>query len=400
LTVNVSPEEELNFSSVSLPGGSLLASVYDRAFMQLSDRGGASNVVGDRWAEICASAVESADETSRIVRTGNDGIVAESTFRLDHIPEIARIASRNHMQNPDFLMVGQQAGTRVMWAADAKFSVDTARSKQVSSGVVEGLLGLGGALLELLPAIAPDLTIQDGVFLCPDYPLTHRLLLDRRGPRRTTVNEDEVRFIPVSSGQFLKRLGQEGLQGFFAELDGFPIDPSISLMLGVYYFRLSRAALGCWQDQVAPLLLYHDAPIIDEDAVEAEARALATMRTSAWGLVQRWNDLAEGARRQRAAIDQVTSPPVNGRKLKEQIDLAAAAAGVVPPSGSKVRRAVGSWYRGKVREQFGPLSPPVADFGSLLDRLGRYCQSIQGETQVVTARIIEELLADAPPVEP
>jgi hypothetical protein len=398
LTTDTSSEAELGFSSIALPGGSLLASIYDRAFMQLSDRGGASNVVGDRWAEICAAALDSASESSGDLRTGESGVVAETTVRLDHIPEIARTASRNQMQNPDFLMVGERAGVPVMWAADAKFSVDTARSKQVSSGVVQGLLGLGGAIRELLPNLDPEMMVEDGVFLCPDYPLTHRLLHDRRGPRRATVRVNEVRFVPVSPEQFLEPLGHQGLQAFFTELDAFPIDPSASLMLAVYYFRLSRAALGCWQDQTSPLLAYRDIPMIDESAVEAEAKALATIRTSAWGLVQRWNDLADTVRQQRAAIDQVTSPPVNGKKLREQIEIAAKSAGVIAPSGSKVRRAIGSWYRGQVREQFGPVYPPVADFGALLDDMGRFCRSLQAETVAVTDRTIEELVAEAPPV--
>ncbi len=400
LTSETSSDAELNFSSVGLPGGSLLASIYDRAFMQLSDRGGASNAVGDRWAALCADALVTASDSSCALRTGEPGVIAETTVRLDHIPEIARTASRNQMQNPDFLMVGERAGTKVMWAADAKFSVDTARSKQVSSGVVQGLLGLGGEVLELLPDLDPAMTVEDGVFLCPDYPLTHRLLRDRRGPRRATVRMDEVRFVPVSSAQFLEPLGQRGLQSFFAELDAFPIDTSISLMLAVYYFRLSRAALGCWQDQTSPLLAYRDTPVIDDSAVEAEARALATMRTSAWGLVQRWNDLADNVRQQRTAIDQVTSPPVNGKKLREQIEIAARSAGVVAPSGSKVRRAIGSWYRGQIRDQFGPITPPVGDFGALLDDLGRFCRSLQAETIVITNRIVEDTVAEAPPVKP
>jgi hypothetical protein len=253
-----SPESELDFASNALPGGTLLASVYDRTFMQLSDRGGASNAIGDRWAELCAEAMRSEAPHGASMRTGADGMVATTTVRLDDIAAIARTASANKLQNPDFLMVAEADQGQVIWSADAKFSVDTARSKQVSSEVVDALLHLGETVRGLVPGLDPEPTIRDGVFLCPDYVLTHRLLRERRGPRRATVRNDEVRFVPVTSSQFLAPLGQGGLRAFFAELDAFPIDTGRSLMLSLYYFRLARAALGCWQDQTAPLLAFRD----------------------------------------------------------------------------------------------------------------------------------------------
>lgn len=398
MTLGLTPEAELDFSSSALPGGSLLASIYDRPFMQLSDRGGASNLVGDRWANLCAEALGGHRQPHSDLWRSEEGAVADVSVRLDDIPEIAHMASRHKLQNPDFLMLGDVAENRVLWAADAKFSVDTARSKQVSGDVVRALLALGETVSRLVPGLDPDVAIHDGVFLCPDYALTHRLLRDRRGPRRATVKHREVRLIAVTSNQFLQPLGQKGLREFFAELDALPIDPARSLMLGLYYFRLARAALGCWQDQTAPLLGYRDAPAVDEAAIEGEARALTTMRTSAWGLVRRWNDVAEGVRRQRTEVDQVTSLPINGKQLREQILVAAAAAAVAPPSGTRVRRAIGSWYRSRIREQFGPIRPPVRNFGALLEELGAYSKSLHPEIVHVTMRVIDDMVAEATPV--
>ncbi len=399
LTSGLNPDTELEYATSALPGGSLLGSVYDRAFMQLSDRGGASNTIGDRWAAICAEALTSSDALPGDLLTGEDGTIAGHTIRLDDIPEIAHTASRHKLQNPDFLMLGTDSGSQVMWAADAKFSVDTARSKQVSGEVVRALLDLGDTVRRLAPGLDADLSIRDGVFLCPDYPLTHRLLRDRRGPRRATVKRSEVRMVSISSTQFFEPLGQEGLRGFYAALDGLPIDPDRSLMLGLYYYRLARAALGCWQDQTAPLLAFHDAIAVDEDAVEREARALATMRTSAWGLVQRWNDLADDVRRQRQAVDHMTSLPINGKQLREQIVTAATAAGVTPPSGTRVRRAIGAWYRSRIRERFGPIHPPVENFGALLEQLGHYSRSLQPEMAAVTRQVIDDLVEKATPLQ-
>jgi len=396
LPVAYTPDSELDFSSSALPGGSLIASVYDRVFMQLSDRGGSSNAIGARWAQICAEALVSGNIEFDNVRGAGSGVLASQAVRLDDIPGIARTASKHNLQNPDFMLVGGDSGTQRLWAADAKFSVDTARSKQVSADVVESLLNLGNSLRSLLPQLRPDVIIENGVFLCPDYALTHRLLRDRRGPRRATVQQSEVRFVSVTAPQFLAPMGLVRLREWFARIDGFPIDSTASLMLALYYFRLARAALACWQDQTAPLLAGREMLAIDDEAVEAQAKALATIRTSAWGIMQRWNDLADEVRRQRLAVNSVSSIPINGKHLREQIELAAAAAGVVPPSGSKVRRSVGSWLRGQIRDQFGPLQPPVEHFGALLDELTRFSRSLQPQIAIVTARIIAEQVGESP----
>jgi hypothetical protein len=313
---------------------------------------------------------------------------------LDHIPSIARIASRHKLQNPDFLMIGNDRGRQVLWAADAKFSVDTARSRQVSDEVVAALLDLGNMVRGLLPSLDHGVSIENGVFVCPDYALTHRLLAERRGPRRATVSRDEVRLMPVCPAAFLEPLGFHGLQAFLAGLDALPFEQASSLVVSLYYFRLSRAALGCWQDQTAPLLAFRDAPVVDEEAVETEARRLATMKTSAWGLILRWNDLAEEVRQQRVAIDQVTSLPIRSKQLRIQIEEAAAAAGVEPPSSSRVRKAIGAWYRSRIREEFGPVPPPVANLGRLLDEMAGFCRSIQPEVVNVTRQVIEDVVTE------
>jgi hypothetical protein len=191
-------------------------------------------------------------------------------------------------------------------------------------------------------------------------------------------------------------MGQAGLREFLAELDRFPFDPHSRLMVGLYYYRLARTAIGFWQDETGPLLSYRDTPTIDVEAVEAAARSIATMRTSAWGLMLRWNDRADVVRNQRLEVDQATSLPINGKQLREQIGLAAEAAGVVAPSASKVRRMAGSWFRSQVREAFGPIPPPVENFPALLQQLGKYTRSLTADVAVKTDQIIEELLAEAP----
>jgi hypothetical protein len=66
---------------------------------------------------------------------------------------------------------------------------------------------------------------------------------------------------------------------------------------------------------------------------------------------------------------------------------------------SKVRRLVGSWYRARIRDEFGPILPPVEDFGSVLDAIGRYCRSLEWELATTITRVIEELVTAPPAAE-
>ncbi len=375
----------------------MVAALYDRAFMQLSDRGGASNLIGDQWARLCADALEDTGTGTAVIRTGPEAVVASTSVRLDHIPAIARVASRNKLQNPDFLMIGSDRDTGVMWAADAKFSVETARARQVSDEVVESLLALGDLVRGLLPPLAGEVVVRNGVFVCPDYPLTHRLLATRSGPRRATVSPEDVRLLPVMPARMFDPLGLRDLQAFLADMDHLPFAREESLLMALYYFRVTRAAAGCWLDQTSPLLAYHDTPVLDEAAVEEAVRHLASrVRTSAWGLILRWNDEVETVRRQRAAVEEVTALPMRNRILRAQVEDCATRAGVTAPSLAKIRRLIGSWYRAQIREEFGPIRPPVQDFGATLDAIGRFCRSLEPQLTATTARVIEDVVT-APP---
>ena len=46
-----------NTRSPLLPGGDLVSALFDREVMGFADRGGASNLIGDRWADIAAGHV-------------------------------------------------------------------------------------------------------------------------------------------------------------------------------------------------------------------------------------------------------------------------------------------------------------------------------------------------------
>ena len=104
--------------SSRLPGGDLVSAVLDREVMGLADRGGASNLVGDRWADVVAEATAMWPSSERPV-PGGDAILVEVVHRLDAEPGVAAAASRRGLQNPDLLLAGRIDGRSTIQAAFA-----------------------------------------------------------------------------------------------------------------------------------------------------------------------------------------------------------------------------------------------------------------------------------------
>lgn len=391
---NPSEVVDLDLASPHFPGGSLHGALYDRDLMRLSDRGGASGIIGARWAEICAHALRHEPGVIAPLQPGATDLLIDHVIRLDDIPAIASQASRLKLQNPDFLLFHEDVeGRQHVLAADAKFSIDTAKSRQVSADVVTSLIAMGPAISRLVPTLRPDVTVHDGVFLSPDYSLTRRLLQTRRGLQRVTVAEHEVRLIPVDAPEFLETLGHDRLVSRLAMRDHLPLEHTRSLALTLYYLRVARALVGCWLDQTGPLLVYRDTPTIELDAIDAAVAHDSPGDVDAWRLVVRWNDIAEGTRRQRAAVDHVTALPITGKDLRGRIDVAARAAKVEPPSTNRVRRILGAWYRERHRDHFGALPPPVDDVDDLLFRLTAYGRTLRSDLEQKTDEVILDLVS-------
>jgi len=394
LTLRIPSEAvDLDLSSSHFPGGSLHSALYDRDLMRLSDRGGASGMIGARWADLCFHALHHAPTLIAPVQPGMDDLRVDEVIRLDDISAIASQASRLKLQNPDFLLIHEDEEGQHVLAADAKFSIDTAKSRQVSADVVTSLIAMGPTIGRLVPTLRPDATVHDGVFLCPDYSLTSRLLQTRRGLQRVTVADHEVRLIPVDAPVFLETLDHGRLIDRLASRDGLPLDHLRSLALTLFYLRVARALIGCWIDQTSPLLLYRDQPVIELAAVEEALVHDTAPDLDAWRLVLRWNDIADQTRRQRSAIDHVTSLPISGKELRGRIDVAARAGGVAHPSTNRVRRTLGAWYRERHREEFGPIPPPVDDLDDVLSRLATFGRSLRPALEVKTDEIILDLVS-------
>jgi hypothetical protein len=377
-----------------LPGGDLIAAVLNRQLMVLADRGGSSGSVGRRWADVCATAAEGlVGQASRVPGGGPAPFVIERVARLDDVPRIATVASRRGLQNPDFLFVGTHDGRPAIQAADAKFSVETARSKQVSPAVVEALFGLSELLAPLVGELPAEIDVLPGVFLSPDFPLTGMMLRGRHGIVKATVGPREVILIPVPARAFFATLEGATLMPVLAAGDALPIRIETSLLAGLYYFRLARAAIGCWFDATRPLLTLNDRIEVDEPAVLAETEARAGRAGSAFDLILAWDSDVESVRAQRAAVEQVAGLPVMSKELRGWVETACRQMGCEPPSANQVRRRLGAWFRGALRERFGPMSPPIEDFGEQLRELGRIAAGLAPRLEGETRRIVAELTA-------
>ncbi len=350
-------------------------------------------MIGARWADLCANALEGGPQTLSGVRPGPHLFEVDRVIRLDAIPSIAAQASRLKLQNPDFLLIREHERQQHLFAADAKFSVETAKSRQVSSEVVTSLIAMGPAIGTLVADLRVDVAIDDGIFLCPDYSLTRRLLKTRRGLQRVTVSDEEVRLIPIDADTFLDTLGHGKLLDSLAALDELLLDYHHSLALSLYYFRLARAIIGCWIDQTNPVLLYRDVPVVDLADIEDGVGRDASKGLDAWSLVLHRNDVADQSRRQRTAVDHVTALPISGKELRARIEVTAKAAGVEPPSANRIRRVLGAWFRERYRDEFGPMSPPVDDFDAVLSELAAFGRSLRPRLELKADEVILDFVS-------
>jgi hypothetical protein len=374
-------DADVTFRSPAIPGQSLLHALWQRNLMRLSDRGRASELIGHRWAALCAEALAmQAGKVRPIPGMGDDSAVftIAGIARLDDIPQVAATASREKLQNPDFLLIGERDGHQVLQSADAKFSVETAKSKQVSADVVTNLLLLGSVITDHLPELEADAEVVDGFFICPDFSLTHYMLQSKGSPRGgVSVTREQIELLPVSADSFMTSLAGTELALQLARIDAFALSPHESLLLFLYYFRLARACVGCWVDQHAPLLAYKDVTGIDMPAILEFATWLGGRSNTAWDVILQWDAAAEQVRQQRLAVDRAAMLPVSSGELRSHIEAQAKKQGVVAPSMGRIRRVVGAWFRVRLRERFGAIHPPVEDFPHLLHDTSRTAQELR-----------------------
>lgn len=381
-----------NPSSPKLPGGNLVSATLNRRVMALADRGRASGMVGARWADLAAAhAVSWPGSIRPIPGQPERSFDLQRVVRLDARPEIAARASKRSLQNPDLLFVGVVDGKPALQAADAKFSVETARAKQVSGVVVASLMTLGDVITDLLPASASENELVDGLFLCPDFLLTHLMFRRGYGVVRTTVKPEQVALVPVEPAGFFAPLDGASLIPVLAAVDELPVSPDHELTAGLYYFRLARAVVGCGIDATAPLLGSRGRGNIDETKVLPEATQRAMRARSAYELILEWNADVDLVRRQREAVDRVAGFPIRGLEVRALIEAHHQQTGHAVPTVNQVRRRLGGWYRQALVDQIGPMEPPISDLNAALARLALVAKQVATRAESETRRIIAEM---------
>lgn len=394
--VRSTAQSDYNVRSPRLPGGNLINAVLDRKVMGLADRGGGSGLVGGRWADLCSSWIaEQIGHAAQVPLGSGESFIIDRVARLDDMPRIAHVASKRGLQNPDLMIIGHRDGRSVVQAADAKFSVETARSKQVSPEVTEAIVGLGSLVRSLTGELTDEIEFVPGIFLSPDYPLTHQMMQGRQGIMRATVKPSEVMLVPVDPASFFAPLSAANVMPVVESVDDLPVSFDQSLLAGLYYFRLSRAAVGLWLDSVKPLLLHNDKIPLDEAALEEEARSRTANAQSAFDLILRWDADVDAIRARRAAVDQVTGLPVMTRDLRNAIAAAMNGKEEGGPSANQLRKRLGSWFRGELRAKVGPIPPTDPSFSDQLQELavlsGQLAKQVPEQTKIIVQELIAEL---------
>jgi hypothetical protein len=177
-------------------------------------------------------------------------------------------------------------------------------------------------------------------------------------------------------------------------VDDLPVSFEQSLLAGLYYFRLSRAAVGCWLDSVKPLLLHNDKVPLDETALAEETERRTPNARSAFDLILQWDADVEAIRARRAAVDQVTGLPVVTRDLRNAIVAAMNDKEEGGPSANQLRKRLGAWFRGELRAAVGPIPPGEPDFAEKLQELGRLSAQLAKQVPEQTRLIVRELIAE------
>lgn len=384
-----SQRDDLLLKSSVFPAGTLLDSYYDRDVTRLSDRGLASNMIGDRWSEISSEEISSWEGTER--QLPNDSVLnIDRVFRLDDIPQIASIASRRKLQNPDFIISGRTDHEAVLMAIDAKFSIDTAKSPQVSAETLQALLDVGDLITDLLPGLPVGAKPRDGLFISPDVPLSHYVMTRTRGRLSVRVARDQVVLIPARPVPFLKPLEGSRLIGTLASRDGFRDEIRTNMLMAMYYFRLVRACYGSYADLTAPIF---GAPTFSEgtdEDLEQKTIQIARSARTAWDVVVQWDAAAEQVRRQRETAYAAMPFPLANKEVRDRINLESELRGIDAPSVNSVRKRLGAWYRQQFDNRIGVVLPPIDDISGLVNQI----HSIASEVYPLVPAAMDAILDD------
>ncbi|CAN5705458.1 hypothetical protein BH23CHL2_BH23CHL2_13130 [soil metagenome] len=345
-----------------LPGNSLLDAIFNRRLMSWSDRGGASMLLGDAWAEHCRRYLVSIIGQNVPV-PGGSSFALRSVLRLDDNPTVEREANLNQLENPDFLLVGEdETGRAVVQASDAKFAADRIKESQVSVKAVEDLLRIPetGATRALLASSLNgtdpvDVEVVPGVFLSPDSRFTDALIHRSSRGRDPNKHDDILVRIPVDPGTLFEATAPVQLVPTVARLDRLPVSPRENLLAAVYYLRVASACFYLWDEQTRPLFDAPGEPIEPETGLIAgEVARRAVSSSSAYGLLAAWHRDLQQLILARKAIADAISLPIGVEEIRSRM-----GNGQRSPRGNaemrRVRGALERSYRDQLLNAVGTI---------------------------------------------
>lgn len=355
--------------------------------MGLADMGGSSGLIGARWSDIVSDHIDSLIGVEVTVPGGGTHLI-EQVIRLDALPHVAHLASKQSLQNPDFVLLGRADGHLTMQAADAKFSIETARSKQVSVEMLTALADVGPQYTGLLGDWSEQGEIVPGLFFAPQCALSAYVLSGGRGITRATVKPDEVVLLEATAAELADPIPGSGARKRLARLDGFDARLDDEILLGLYYTRLSSAAGASWLDMHRPLFGPQSFAGPDFDAVEREVANRTPGSRSGYALIANWANDAERVRADRNAINQAAGLPLANRELREWTIVDANAAGLQPPSLNRVRKELQRWVHTQLLGEVGVIEPGQQDVGFRIAQIRALVAEIAPNAREETTRIV------------
>lgn len=355
--------------------------------MGLADLGGSSGMIGARWSDIVSDHVDSLVGVEVAIPGGGSHRI-ERVIRLDALPHVAHLASKRSLQNPDFVLLGRSNGALTMQAADAKFSIETARSKQVSVEMLTALADVGPAYTSLLGEWEAEGEIVPGLFFAPQSALSAYVLSGGRGITRATVKSDEFVLLESSAGELTGPIPGGGARRRLARLDGLDAKLDDEILLGLYYTRLSSAAGASWFDMHRPLFGPQPNSGPDFASVEQEvARRMPGVR-SGYDLIGQWASDAEQVRADRTAINQAAGLPLANRDLRDWIVADAEVAGVEAPSVNRVRKELQRWVHAQLLDEIGVIEPGRDNVGRRIAQIRALVAAIAPNARTETTRLV------------
>jgi len=359
--------------------------------MGLADRGGSSGHIGSAWGAYCRAWLTQQVGASVAVGSDIHGTV-ESVVDIDAIPGLPAFASSRALQNPDFVIALGTANGSILVAADAKFSIETAKPRQVSAEILAALLESPGTPVR--PVVPEHGVERDGFFLTPDYELTHLVMNGTTGILRTAVSSDQVLLLDVEPARLFPQDHLRSLIDALATVDESSVNWASDLVAALYYGRCAFACIGCRIDETKPLLGRAEVREIDDPGLLQELRRRGQQSRSAWHLVQRWDQDAEEVRALRIKVHQAADIGIANRDLRFLVEREADRLGRPAPSMNRVRRELALWTNAELALRFGTVFHPVPDIARFLNDVRRAV----AELQPLVPAHVSEIVARSSPV--